>query len=153
VFLDFLMHLPAFFFVIIAYMPCFYSFFCLCGKICDEQGEFHIYIYILAYIAPFIVLKPGPAGRLGTRSWSQTELKKNRERKNPVWPGDPVDFCFFFTKTTLFWFKKKNWSERPGDPVKTWNRALDRAGSENYGSIGQLLIQKSRSCQMINYSW
>jgi len=25
---------------------------------CDEQGEFHI--YILAYIAPFIVLKPGP---------------------------------------------------------------------------------------------
>ena len=44
----------------------------------------YIYIYILAYIALFIVLKPGPAGRLGTRSWSQAELKKNRERKNPV---------------------------------------------------------------------
>jgi len=48
-----------------------------------------------------------------------------------------VDFFFFFTKTTSFWFKKKRIDS--GDPVtrsKPRTRALDRAGhwaeSENY---------------------
>ena len=67
----------------------------------------YIYIYIHCSIHSFET-RPSPAGRPGTRNWSQAELKKNRKRKNPAWPGDPVDFCFFFfTKTTLFWFKKK----------------------------------------------
>ena len=70
-----------------------------------------------------IVLKPGSAwrvdpgpGRPGTRTgpgW-----KKNKGRKNSVWPGwpgeltrqdpvvNPLTFVFFI-KTTLFWFKKK----------------------------------------------
>jgi hypothetical protein len=34
----------------------------------------------------------------------------------------------------LFWLKKKhNWPGRPGDPIKTRNRALDRIEFKNYG--------------------
>jgi hypothetical protein len=62
------------------------------------------YIYILAYIAPFIVLKLGPAGDPGLGAGARLSWK-NKKRKNPAWPGDPVDFCFFFfTKMMLFWF-------------------------------------------------
>jgi hypothetical protein len=50
-----------------------------------------------------------------------------------MWPGDlvknhgcnPLTFVLFFTKTMLFWFKKKkNWPGRPDDPVKTWSPGL-----------------------------
>lgn len=39
-----------------------------------------------------IVLKPGPTGWSGTRliwGWNWTRLKKNKGKKNPVWPGWP----------------------------------------------------------------
>jgi hypothetical protein len=69
-------------------------------------------------------------------------LKKNRESHNPVWPGWPsrltwknpvknldvtrwLFFCFFFIKTILFWFIKKNRVD-PGDPGKTRYLGLDR---------------------------
>jgi hypothetical protein len=53
------------------------------------------------------------AGRPGARAGSG--WRKNRGRKNPMWPGDlvknhgcnPLTFVLFFTKTMLFWFKKK----------------------------------------------
>jgi len=76
-----------------------------------------------------IVLKPGPAWRADPgpgrpEAGTGPGWRKNRGRKNsvwPSWPGDPVDparpgqdpvanlltfvFCFF-TKMTSFWFKK-----------------------------------------------
>ena len=84
------------------------------------------------------------AGRPGARAGSG--WRKNSGRKNPMWPGDlvknhgcnPLTFVLFFTKTMLFWFKKKRID--PGDPMtqsKPGARALDRAGyrarSKNYG--------------------
>ena len=86
-----------------------------------------------------IVLKPGSAwrvdpgpGRPGTRT--RPGWKKNKGRKNSVWPGwpgeltrqdpvvNPLTFVFFI-KTTLFWFKKKT---NPADPV-TWSKPKTRA--------------------------
>jgi len=54
-------------------------------------------------------------GRSGIQSWNRAGLKKNRGRKNPVWPSgltwqDPVKnpivtrWLVFFIKTTSFWF-------------------------------------------------
>jgi len=72
---------------------------------------------------PSIVLKSGQVGRPRTRpTWG-----KNRERKNPMWPGWPgqkpgcsqLTFVFFLLKQRCFDLKK-NWPGRPGDPVKTW---------------------------------
>ena len=47
--------------------------------------------------------------------WSRAETglgwRKNRKRKNPMWPGQKPGcnpLIFFFTKTMSFWFKKKN---------------------------------------------
>jgi hypothetical protein len=92
---------------------------------------------------PSIVLKSGQVGRPRTRpTWG-----KNRERKNPMWPGWPgqkpgcsqLTFVFFFTKTTLFWFKKKLtrttwWSgQNLVTRSKPGTRVLDMSGSENYG--------------------
>jgi outer membrane receptor protein involved in Fe transport len=66
----------------------------------------------------------GPAGR--PEAGTGPSLRKNRERKNPRWPSWPgktrsktqlqsVDFCFFCTKTTSFWFfLKKNWPRQSG---------------------------------------
>ena len=84
---------------------------------------YYLYLLSFLYIIYIIVLKPGPAGRpetRPTRGWNRAGLKKNRGRKNPVWPGcNPLTFIFFITKTTLFWLKKKNWLVRPGDLIKT----------------------------------
>jgi hypothetical protein len=69
----------------------------------------------------------------------------------PGWPSKTrsktrlqhVDFCFFFTKSTLFWFfLKKN---DPGNPVtrsKPGTRILDRAGSKNYAREGSFPFSK-----------
>jgi hypothetical protein len=68
-----------------------------------------------------IVLKPGPARRVDPgpgRPGAGTGpgWRKNRGRKNPVWPGGSTRWpgktrwqtrwllFFFFTKTTSFWF-------------------------------------------------
>jgi hypothetical protein len=90
-----------------------------------------------------IVLKPGTAGRFRTRP--TRDWRKNRERKNSVWPSwpragwpgktwlktrlQPIDFCFFLLKRHHFDFLKKIWL---GDRSKLGTRALDRAGSKNY---------------------
>jgi hypothetical protein len=77
-------------------------------------------------------LKPGPAWRVDPgpgRSEAGTEpgWRKNRERKNPVWPGgltqsktwlQPVDFCFYWNDVILI-FLKKNWSGQPGQNLKS----------------------------------
>jgi hypothetical protein len=97
---------------------------------------------------PIIVLKPGPVWRVDPgpgRSGAGTGpgWKKNRVRKNLVWPSktrsktwlQPVDFCFFLLKRRRFDFFKKRID--PTDPVtrlKPETQALNRAGSENYGS-------------------
>ena len=76
----------------------------------------------------------GPVGQPGTETGSG--WRKNRGRKNPVTRLtqlktrlQPVDF--FFTKTMLFWFKKKKELTRKTQS-KPGTRALDQAGSENY---------------------
>jgi len=80
------MHLPAFFFVIIAYMPCFYSFFCLCGKICDEQGEFHIYIIFIFFGIHCSIhnFETRPGGSTRDLGLEPGRVEKNRKRKNPA---------------------------------------------------------------------
>jgi hypothetical protein len=84
-----------------------------------------------------------------TRGWNQTGLKKKQGKKKLGWPGvltrqdpvktrlQPVDFCFF-TKTTSFWFKKKNW---PGQPR---TRALNRAGSKNYACNNKKILKRKK---------
>jgi hypothetical protein len=70
-------------------------------------------------------LGPGRPGAKTGLGW-----RKKWGRKNPVWPCqklgcNPLTFVFFFTKITLFWFKKKkNWPGRPGDPIKILNPGL-----------------------------
>ena len=63
--------------------------------------------------------------------------RKNKERKNPVWPGktrskiwlQPVDFFFFLLKRCRFDFLKKlTRATRSKSGIQT----LDRTGSENY---------------------
>jgi hypothetical protein len=81
--------------------------------------------------------RPGPVGRPG--AGTEPGWEKNRERKNSVWPGgltrqpsktrsktqlQPIDFCFFFTKTTSFWFKIFLTRSKPE------TRALNQAGSK-----------------------
>jgi len=76
-----------------------------------------------------IVLKPGPARRVDLgpgRPVAETGPGwwKNMKSHDPVWPGrsgktrsktrlQPVDFCFFFTKTTPFWIFLKYGMIRP----------------------------------------
>jgi hypothetical protein len=81
--------------------------------------------------------RPGLAGRPGAGTGAG--WRKNRKRKNLVWPGRLnrrpgktrlqtrwlLIFFVFFTKTTSFWFKKK--LTRP-TRSKPGTRALDRAG-------------------------
>jgi hypothetical protein len=70
-------------------------------------------------------------GRPGTRGWSQAGLKKIRKEKTRRDPATWLTFVFFFTKMTLFRFKKKidpdNLVTRSkfGELVKTRDRALD----------------------------
>jgi hypothetical protein len=84
-------------------------------------------------------LKPGPTrlvdpGPGWPGAGTEPSLRKNRGSYDQGWPDrltwqDPVKnlvvtrwlifFCFF-TKTTLFWVKKKNWSN---DPLKTHDPA------------------------------
>jgi len=75
------------------------------------------------------MFKPDLAGRPGTRptrGWNRAGLKKKRGKKKlgvtRLTRQNPLT-CFF-TKTTSFWFKKKNWPGRPRDPVKTRNPDL-----------------------------
>ena len=93
-----------------------------------------------------IVLKPGPAWRADPgpgrpEAGTGPGWRKNRGRKNsvwPSWPGDPVDparpgqdpvanllnfvFFFFLLKWRRFDLKKQELTRpKPGDPVKTWN--------------------------------
>jgi hypothetical protein len=95
-------------------------------------------------------LGPGRPGAKTGLGW-----RKKWGRKNPVWPCqklgcNPLTFVFFFTKITLFWFKKKRIDL--DDLVirsKSWTRVLDRAGhqvgSENYGLDHGFLITFSFS--------
>jgi hypothetical protein len=101
-----------------------------------------------------IILKPGPAQWV-TRVLTDPGLEPGQveeqigeektwlTRQNPV--KNPVAtrwlLFFVFTKTTLFWFKKKLTRvtrPKPGTP------ALDRAGSENYGEQDLLLISHKK---------
>jgi hypothetical protein len=69
-----------------------------------------ILLFFLFFFSIYIiVLKPGPAGRPGTRltqDWNRAKLKKKQEKKKPsvirskTWL-QAIDFCFF-TKTTSF---------------------------------------------------
>jgi hypothetical protein len=96
-----------------------------------------------------VVLKSGPVRRVDSwpgRSGPGTGpgWRKNRKRKIPVWPGDPVRpgqklGCnpLTFVLMTSFWFFLRI---DPDDPVtrsKPDTRVLDRAGhwtgSTNYG--------------------
>jgi len=82
-------------------------------------------------MTPGIVLKPGLAGRPGTRGWNRAGLKKKQGKKKlgvtrltrSKTRLQPVDFCFF-TKMTSFWFKK-NWLGRPGQNPEPgpWTRS------------------------------
>ena len=78
--------------------------------------------------------RPGLVGRPGAETGP--DWRKNRGKKNPVWPGqkpdcNPLTFVFLL-KRRRFNFKKI-W---PGDPVKTRNpglgRVSHRTGSKNY---------------------
>jgi len=85
-----------------------------------------------------IVLKPGltwrvDLGRGQPGAGTEPGWRKNRGRKNSVWLGKTRSkpgcnpLTFFFTKTTSFWFKKKELTRAtrwPGDPVKTRNPGL-----------------------------
>jgi hypothetical protein len=95
---------------------------------------------LFLYMLFFIVLKFGPAGWSGAEtglSW-----RKNKERKNSVWPGwpgkirsktrlQPIDFCFFFKlKRHRFDFFKKKLTWTTWSKLET--RTLNRAGFKNY---------------------
>jgi len=79
--------------------------------------------------------------------------RKNRVRKNLAWPDwpsktrwktrlQPVDFSFF-TKTTLFWFKKK--LTRSKLRTRVLNQTGHQIGSENYAlAISILQIEGGR---------
>jgi hypothetical protein len=86
-----------------------------------------------------IVLKPGLAqwvdlGPSRPGAGTGPGWRKKMGRKNLMWAGwpgqdpvaNPLTFDFFFTKMMSFWFfLKKNWPGRPGDPVKTQNPGLE----------------------------
>jgi len=71
-----------------------------------------------------IVLKPDGSTR-PIRGWNRLGWRKNRRRKNPVWPSDPIRpgqkpvatrwLLFFLLKWRRFDLKKID----PSDPVKT----------------------------------
>jgi len=99
------------------------------------EKQFLHYIYIFSEIISGIVLKPGSARRvdpglsrpgIGTRpGW-----RKNRVRKNPVWPSEPAilsynPLTFVFLLKQRRFDLKKFWLSQPGDPVKTQNQGLE----------------------------
>jgi len=77
-------------------------------------------------------IQPGSAGWSRTRpthDWNQARLKKNKGRKNPIWPGgltwqpgqkpdyNPLTFVFFLLKRYRFkFFLKKNWPDQNPEP-------------------------------------
>ena len=77
-------------------------------------------LLLLNFIYP-IVLKPGPAGRSGTRGLEPGRVEEKKGGKKircdpESWPGDPVDqvknlvatrWFFFLLKRRRFDFKKK----------------------------------------------
>jgi hypothetical protein len=120
-----------------------------------------------------IVLKPGPArrvdqgpGRPGVGTGP--DWRKNRVRKNPMWPGwlgktrlQPVDFCFFLPKRRRFDFKKKQID--PADSVtrsKPRTQAGHWTGSENYDENHDnnfislfLLLDATTTIKKLNYHY
>ena len=97
-----------------------------------RQGKSYSPFFFSIYI---IVLKPGPAGRPGTRltrGWNQAKLKKKPSViRSKTWL-QAIDFCFF-TKKTSFWFLKKTIDlEDSVNRSKPGTRALDQTRSKNY---------------------
>jgi len=105
---------------------------------------------------------PGPVGQPGTETGSG--WRKNRGRKNPVTRLTQLKtrlqlVDFFFTKTMLFWFKKKELTRKTQSKPRT--RALDQAGSENYDYMSfpviinwwaRFFFLKKKETQMIRAS-
>jgi hypothetical protein len=97
-----------------------------------------------------IKIWPVPAGRSrtsSTRGWNRAKLKKKTWKEKTQltrWPGwlgkirsktwlQPVDFSFFFTKTTSFWLKKiLTWATGSKPETRILNQADNQAGSKNY---------------------
>jgi hypothetical protein len=106
----------------------------------EQQNK---YYYNRVFSLGSIVLKPGLTWWIDQEPGAGTgpDWKKNRRRKNPVWPDgltqrpgwpgktrlQPVDFCFvFFTITMSFWFKIFLTRSKPEI------QSLNRIGSKNY---------------------
>jgi hypothetical protein len=93
--------------------------------------------HITEHTLGIIVLKPGPTGRPG--AGTGPGWRKNRERKNPVWPGDPANpvktrlqtrwilfFFVFLLKQYRFDFKNKlarpTWWPDQNSKSESWTR-------------------------------
>jgi len=109
------------------------------------EGERYTHFYATSWIKKREIFicsfetQPDSTSRLKTRpirGWNRVGLKKigkEKTRYDPTKPGKKLGcnpLTFFFTKTTSFWFFKKN---NPGDRVtqsKTRTRVLNWNGSE-----------------------
>jgi len=104
--------------------------------ICEEN-----YSVFLRYCNQNFETRLSLAGRLGTwstRGWNQAGMKKKREKEKPDvtwWPDWPdqnlvaypltfVCFVFLLKRRRFDYFLKNNWSDRPGDLVKTLELGL-----------------------------